>query len=72
MKLHTMYGDVQHIVDDEEFKWLLRDWSRQQNITNMHVERLFALIKKGVASKEGKAQCTIVGRFVVAGTLAQW
>ena len=72
MKLHTLYGDAQRLADDEEFKWLLRNWSRQQKITNMHVERLFALIKKGVASNEGKVQRTNVERFVAAGTLTQW
>jgi hypothetical protein len=66
-----LFEDSAGMCKDAEFRCLLSNWSSISKVTNMHVERLFALIKKAAMSTSG-SKSTSVERLVSAGVLTQW
>jgi hypothetical protein len=50
LKLRKLWGNAAEMAADDQFKDVLRAWGRHANLTNMHIERLLALIKKAGGS----------------------
>ena len=46
-KVDKLFPNPASLANDKEFIWLLRNWSAQSRVTNMHVERLIASIRRG-------------------------
>ena len=47
-KVMRLFESSRQLLDDKEFNLLLRNWSAKTKLTNMHIERLLALIKRGI------------------------
>jgi hypothetical protein len=56
---------------DEEFLELLRCWARVTRVTNMHIERVLALIRRAVGQSPG-APTVDAEAMCAAGVLGQW
>ena len=61
----------EHMLSDEACWFLLQTWSRAAKLTNMHIERRLAEIKRGVAPTTS-TQRPSLERLASSGVLCQW
>eukprot|EP00974_Lingulodinium_polyedra_P060543 5837014-Lingulodinium_polyedra.AAC.1 len=64
-KLHALVPDPERLVNDEDLKGALIAWAHTGRVCNMHVERIFARIKRAVPDD------TSAERLSAAGFLSQ-
>lgn len=66
LKIRNMFGSPQELLDSVSFRSSLKLWAKQSRVCNMHVERIFALVRKSVPDKVPNLE-----RLVSAGYLSQ-
>ena len=70
-KVIKLFATPEAMLSDSRFMHTLRTWVMCTKVTNMHVERLFALLKRGLGPTTSK-QRPDIERLVACGTLCQW
>jgi hypothetical protein len=70
-KVRKLFPTPEACLEHRVFQAMLRNWCREFRAVNMHVERIFALMKCGVGPHQARARPD-VERIVSAGTLCQW
>jgi hypothetical protein len=65
-KIRQMFGSYIDFLSDKRLQSTLRTWARQARLCNMHIERIFALLRKSCGQKVPHLE-----RLVSAGLLSQ-
>jgi hypothetical protein len=59
------------MLADKQFLALIRVWARTTRVTNMHVERVLALVRRAATRSHGTQAIDAEG-MAAAGMLGQW
>jgi hypothetical protein len=69
--VRSTFNSAQDMLDDADFKCVMRNWVRTCKLDNMNVERLFALLRKSVGGEQDSAP-PLAEKICSTGFLAQW
>ena len=66
-KLMTLFRSAEEMASDPTLLVALNNWGRTAKVSNMHLERMLARMKKGTPQK-----APMLERLLAAGTLGEW
>lgn len=67
-QVRGLFDSEQELLDDRDFNHMLQEWLATCRLDNMHVERLFALLKSAL----GHVKHPLAEKIGCIGVLAQW
>ena len=67
-QVRVLFDSPQQLLDDRDFAHMLQEWLATCRLDNMHVERLFALLKAAL----GHTKYPLAEKIGCIGVLAQW